>query len=74
MSSDKSTPELPADRVTVKTAAHLLGCDVATIYRAVQRGELGSWRVGGTRIWLSRAQVLARIEHSPPGPPLALSV
>lgn len=57
---------LPADPIGVPDAARLLGRRAGFLYRRVSLGKLRAWRVGGTAIVLSRADVLALIEVSGP--------
>lgn len=52
---------LPEDRIDARAAGRLLGLHVSTVLRWLLEGKLRGYRVGG-RYWLSRADVLAKVE------------
>ena len=64
---------IPNDLISLRAAADLLGCHLATIYRwilprAGQPPRLRHWRRAGTRKFVSRAELLALFQPSSPGP------
>jgi excisionase family DNA binding protein len=54
----------PADAISAKVAARILGCHPSTVYRLVASGQLPSWSRHGSRLFIvSRADVEALIER-----------
>lgn len=66
--------EIPSDLISIKQAARLVnGTHVATIRRWIHAGKLPAYRLAGTRLLVSRADVLnliqPHVKHTPSLPP-----
>jgi excisionase family DNA binding protein len=60
---------LPEDAIDTQEAAGLLRSSRSLIYRMVADGRLDGWAIGGTRVMVSRAQVLAQVSKVTPKNP-----
>ena len=54
----KQQPELDAKRITIQTAAELLGVHPNTIRNFIIRGQLKAYRIGARIVRVSRQDVL----------------
>jgi len=55
------TADPPTDLIRPSEAARLLSCHVGTIHRWINRGKLPGYDRAGTRVMVSRADVLALV-------------
>lgn len=52
----------PADLITPRRAARIVGVHISAIYRYVLKGKLRGWRRAGSRYLVSEAEVRALIQ------------
>jgi len=69
---------LPNDLLSLRAAADLVGCHIATIYRWIlprrqQPPRLRHWLRAGTRKFVSRAELLALFQASGPAQATAIT-
>lgn len=57
----RSPPVLPADLITLKTAAKILNVHRGTVYRWVLEGRLRAYRIAGCRYMVSRPDLEAAV-------------